>query len=138
MINAGAIAATSLIEGKTPQVQLQRMLLMFELYAGRKLAVDEAGYRSESETGHRNRAIGYMLRNFDVLTEDPMPVVERYFKQCSILVTCHDLAVMAATLANRGINPITGKQGDPRRVRRERPRRDGHLRNVQLCRRVVL
>jgi glutaminase len=110
MINAGAIAATSLIEGKTPQVQLQRMLSMFELYAGRKLEIDEAVYRSESETGHRNRAIGYMLRNFDVLMEDPMPVVERYFKQCSILVTCHDLAVMAATLANRGINPITGRQ----------------------------
>ena len=67
-------------------------------------------YRSESETGHRNRAIGHMLRNFDILTEPPEPVVDLYFKQCSVSVTCRDLGVMAATLANRGVNPLTRKQ----------------------------
>src|SRR5258706_15219839 len=51
-----------------------------------------------------------MLRNFDMITGDPAQVVELYFKQCSISVTCRDLALMAATLANRGINPVTGKQ----------------------------
>jgi glutaminase len=110
MINAGAIAATGLVEGMTPAIQLERTLTMFRHYAGRDLEIDEAVYRSESSTGHRNRAIGHMLRNFDILTEDPVPVVERYFQQCSILTTCHDLAMMAATLANRGINPVTGKQ----------------------------
>ncbi|MCI0743857.1 MAG: glutaminase A [Verrucomicrobia subdivision 3 bacterium] len=110
MINAGAIATTALIAGKSPATRLRRLLEMFALYAGRELTLDDAVYRSESETGHRNRAIGYMLRNFDILSEDPGPTVELYFQQCSVSVTCHDLGVMAATLANRGINPLTGKQ----------------------------
>lgn len=109
MINAGAIATTSLIEGKTPATRLRRLLEMFALYAGRPLSLDQSVYRSESETGHRNRAIGHMLRNFDILTSDPNPSVELYFQQCSVSVTARDLAVMAATLANHGVNPITGK-----------------------------
>ena len=83
---------------------------MFKRYAGRELKVDEHVYASESTTGHRNRAIGYMLRNFNVLEQDPMPVVETYFQQCSILGHCRDLAAMAATLANRGVNPLTNEQ----------------------------
>lgn len=110
MINAGAIATTSLIQGRTPQVRLRRLLEMFALYAGREVSLDESVYRSESETGHRNRAIGYMLRNFDILTSDPAPAVELYFQQCSVSVTARDLGVMAATLANRGVNPVTGKR----------------------------
>ena len=110
MINAGAIAAAGLISGKTPQLRLKRLLEMMGSYAGRDLDLDDAVYRSESETGHRNRAIGHMLRNFDMITGDPAPVVELYFKQCSISVTCRDLAIMAATLANRGVNPVTGRQ----------------------------
>ena len=110
MINAGAIATAGLIAGKSPETRLKRLLEMFGLYAGRELSLDDAVYRSESETGHRNRAIGHMLRNFDILTSDPTPVVELYFQQCSIAVTCRDLGVMAATLANRGVNPVTGKQ----------------------------
>jgi glutaminase len=110
MINAGAIAATSLVEGKTTKLRFERVLEMFSRYAGRSLEVDESVWRSESLTGHRNRAIGHMLRNFGIIEEDPMPVVEQYFRQCSILVTCRDLAMMAATLANRGINPLTGVQ----------------------------
>src|ERR1044071_5208819 len=88
MINAGAIAAAGLIAGKTPQVRQRRMLEMFSLYAGAELGIDDAVYRSESETGHRNRAIGHMLRNFDISRGDPTPVVELYFQQCSISVTC--------------------------------------------------
>jgi glutaminase len=83
---------------------------MFSTCAGRQLKVDQAVYQSESDTGHRNRAIGHMLRNFDKLTGDPAPTTEIYFQQCSISVTCRDLGVMAATLANRGVNPLTGKQ----------------------------
>jgi glutaminase len=110
MINAGAIASTGLVEGRTPQVRLARILEMFKRYAGRELKVDEKVHASESATGHRNRAIGFMLRNFNVLEQDPMPVVETYFQQCSILGHCRDLATMAATLANRGVNPLTNEQ----------------------------
>lgn len=110
MINAGAIATAGLIAGKTQQIRFNRVLQTFSMLAGRQLALDEQVYRSENETGHRNRAIGHMLRNFDILTEPPDPVVDLYFKQCSISVTCRDLAVMAATLANRGLNPVTKKQ----------------------------
>jgi glutaminase len=110
MINAGAIATAGLIAGKTPASRFNRILETFSLYAGRELGLNETVYRSESETGHRNRAIGHMLRNFDKLTGDPMPTTEIYFKQCSISVNCRDLGVMAATLANNGVNPLTGKQ----------------------------
>ena len=110
MINAGAIATTSLIAGKSPRTRLQRLLDMFALYTGHGVTVDEAIYCSESETGHRNRAIGHMLRNFDILTSDPTPAVELYFQQCSVSVTARDLGIMAATLANRGVNPVTGRQ----------------------------
>jgi glutaminase len=110
MINAGAIATTALIVGKTPNARLKRLMEMFGRYAGRNLALNNEVYQSENDTGHRNRAIGHMLRNFDILTSDPIPAVELYFKQCSISVTTHDLAVMAATLANRGVNPLTGQQ----------------------------
>lgn len=110
MINAGAIAAAGMIAGKTPAIRLQRILQSFSLCAGRELSIDEAVYRSESETGHRNRAIGHMLRNFNILSGPPDPVVELYFKQCSVSVTCRDLGIMAATLANRGVNPVTQKR----------------------------
>ena len=110
MINAGAIATAGMIAGKSPATRFRRILESFSAFAGRQLTIDEAVYRSEAETGHRNRAIGHMLRNFDILTETPEPVVDLYFKQCSIAVTCRDLGVMAATLANQGVNPITRKQ----------------------------
>ena len=110
MINAGAIATAGLIAGRTPEARFKRVLEAFGHHAGRELSLDEAVFRSENETGHRNRAIGHMLRNFEILTTDPIPVVELYFKQCSISVTCRDLGIMAATLANRGVNPVTGKQ----------------------------
>ncbi len=110
MINAGAIATAGLIAGKTANSRSRRILDAFSIYAGRELKVDHAVYLSESQTGHRNRAIGHMLRNFDKLTGDPAPTTEIYFQQCSIAVTCRDLGIMAATLANRGVNPLSGKQ----------------------------
>lgn len=110
MINAGAIASTGLVAGKTPEARLRRVVQSFSLFAGRNLSIDQTVYASESETGHRNRAIGHMLRNFDILTEAPEPVVDQYFRQCSIAVTCRDLAVMGATLANQGVNPLTQRR----------------------------
>jgi glutaminase len=110
MINAGAIATTGQIAGKSLTGRWQRILDMFAKFAGHPLELDEAVYRSESETGHRNRAIGHMLRNFNILTEPPDPIVDLYFRQCSIAVTARDLGIMAATLANAGVNPVTGER----------------------------
>ncbi|MGB0743959.1 MAG: glutaminase [Opitutales bacterium] len=102
------MATTSLVEGKTVKQKINRILDSMGRYCGRALTVEDSVYKSESSTGHRNRAIGYMLRNFEIIDEDPTPSLEAYFKQCSISITCRDLAIMAATLANGGINPVTG------------------------------
>ena len=110
MINAGAIAVSSLIQGATREARLQRVLDALSAYAGRPLDIDEAVFESERSTGHRNRAIGHMLRNYDIVIEDPEPALELYFRQCSVLVDCRDLALMAATLANGGVHPVTGQR----------------------------
>jgi len=107
MINAGAIATSSLVDGANREARLARVVGAVSAYAGRPLTVDEAVFESERSTGHRNRAIGHMLRNYDILKEDPEPALELYFKQCSILVDCRDLALIAATLANGGVNPVS-------------------------------
>ena len=77
-----------------------------------------AVFTSERATGHRNRAIAHLMRNFDILDDRLEESLDLYFKQCSILVTCTDLATMAATLANGGVHPLTGAAAlDPRYVR---------------------
>ncbi|MCW3096762.1 MAG: glsA [Chthonomonadaceae bacterium] len=108
MINAGAIASTALLSGDTPAAKLHYMMEAFSRYAGHSLTIDEAVYISERDTGFRNHAIAFLLRNFGILEEDPIAVVDLYFRQCAILVDCRDLAVMAATLAGGGKNPLTG------------------------------
>lgn len=113
MINAGAIATTSLVGGETVEAQWTRIHGALSTFAGRPLAVDEQVYQSESETGHRNRGIAWMLKNFGIVEGDPMAELENYFRQCSVLVSCRDLAHMAATLANRGVNPLTGERAVP-------------------------
>ena len=86
--------------------------------AGRELKVSESVFRSEDRAGHRNRALAWLLRSFNIIESDPEPVVLDYFRQCSVLVTAKDLAVMAATLANQGVNPVTGERVfAPRTVR---------------------
>jgi glutaminase len=108
MINAGAIVATSLVDGGDGEARLGRILEKFTRYAGRPLSVDEDIYLSEKHTGHRNRAIAHLLRNYEILEDDPEEPLDAYFRQCSILVTARDLALMGATLANDGVNPVTG------------------------------
>ena len=110
MINAGAIATCGQVLPKDGESRIQRIAAYLSRCAGETLEVDEEVYRSESETGHRNRAIGWMLRNFGIVDEDPHDILETYFQQCSLKVTCADLAVMAATLANQGVNPTTGER----------------------------
>ena len=108
MINAGAIVATSLVDGDDGTARIKRILEKFARYAGRDLDIDEAIYHSEKSTGHRNRAIAHLLRNYNILENDPEDPLDAYFRQCSILVTARDLALMGATLANDGVNPVTG------------------------------
>jgi glutaminase len=110
MVNAGAIACSGLIHAAKGDGALDYIRRALSRFAGRELDIDEAVYASESATGDRNRAIGYLLRTSNVIRDDVNAVVEVYFRQCAILVTARDSAVMAATLANRGINPVTGEQ----------------------------
>ncbi len=107
MINAGAIATAGMVKGKDVAHRLSRVLEKFSRYLDHPMTVDENVYQSECSTGHRNRAIGHMLRSFGMLQDPPEEALDLYFRQCSILVNCRDLALMAATLANNGVNPIT-------------------------------
>lgn len=109
MINAGAITASSLLPGDGPAQQVAALLDYLAAFVDHPLTVDERVHASESATGHRNRAIAYLLRSVDVLTGDPMAAVDVYFQQCAIQVTARDLALMAATLANGGVQPTTGR-----------------------------
>ncbi|HEX5586678.1 MAG TPA: glutaminase A [Acidimicrobiia bacterium] len=109
MVNAGAIVTTSLVRGDTGDDKLGRLLDAFGRFIGHDVAIDADVFNSERETGDRNRAIAYLMRNFGMLDGDVEQMLDLYFRQCSFLVTCRDLAVAGATLANRGRNPITGE-----------------------------
>lgn len=110
MVNAGAIATTSLIKGSGPTERLNRVLDMFQRYTGQDALVDISVFTSERNTGHRNRAMAHLMLNFGMIDQNIEEALDLYFQQCAVMVNCQDLAVMAATLANKGINPITGKQ----------------------------
>jgi glutaminase len=109
-VNAGAIATTSLVEGATAEEKWARILAIHEAFAGRKLGIDEEVYRSEAATNERNQAIAMLMRAYGRLYFEPVASTDVYTRQCSISVNASDLAVMAATLANGGRNPVTGKQ----------------------------
>lgn len=110
MVNAGAIATTSMIEPLGFSRPIDRILNEYSAFAGRDLDIDEAVFESENRTGHRNRAIAYLLKNSNVFENEVEEIVETYFRQCSTLVDCRDLATMAATLASTGVNPVSGER----------------------------
>ena len=110
MINAGAIAMASLIKRSPVETGVQAFVDKMSDAAGRSLRIDSAVLQSETLTGNRNRAIAYLMRNFAIIDEQVHETLHQYFAQCSMLVTCQDMAMMAATLANIGANPITGKR----------------------------
>ncbi|WP_210257759.1 glutaminase A [Xanthobacter sp. SG618] len=108
MVNAGAIACSGLIAESTGGDAFELIRQALGRFAGRDLGVDEAVFESERSTGDRNRAIAYLLRTYGGVTGDVDRLLDVYFRQCSVLVTARDLAVMGATFANHGVNPLTG------------------------------
>lgn len=108
MVNAGAIVTTALVAGETAADRFDRIRNRLGAFAGRELDMDIAVYESEQESGDRNRALAYLMRSAGSLIASVDETLDVYFRQCSLLVTSRDLAVMAATLANGGVNPITG------------------------------
>ena len=109
MINTGAITVTALLHARYRERTLDHLLARLGAAAGRQLTVDEAVYQSEHRTGHRNRAIAHLLLNFGIVHSEAEAALDVYFRQCAILVTCRDLAMMGATLANIGRHPLTGE-----------------------------
>ena len=116
MVNAGAIVTSTLVAGRTREDQFARIVGGLSAFAGHPLDVDERVFSSERDTGDRNRAIAYLMRSAELLDEDVEQQIDNYFRQCSVIVTAQDLAVMAATLANAGVNPVTGVEVVPRDV----------------------
>lgn len=110
MVNAGAIATTSLMTRLVPEAPWADLLNGLGRFAGRPLRLDAEVFQCESRTNGRNRGIAHLLHGYDRVYCDPDVAVELYTRQCSVAVTTHDLAVMAATLADGGVNPLTGEQ----------------------------
>ena len=108
MVNAGAIACSGLIAESAGDEAFELIRSALGRFAGRDLGVDEAVFESERSTGDRNRAIAYLLRTYGGVAGDVDRLLDVYFRQCSVLVTARDLAVMGATFANHGVNPLSG------------------------------
>jgi len=116
LINAGAIAISSLIAGSDPVAQTQRILQFFRDVADNPaLEINQAVHRSESDTAHRNRSLAYFLKHNGVLNCDVEDVLDVYFSHCSVEATCTDLARMALVLANNGVDPIRNLRLMPKR-----------------------
>jgi glutaminase len=110
MVNSGAIACSGLIHEAKGNDAAEYIRNALGSFAGRSLDVNESVFASEKLTGDRNRAIAYLLRNYGIIKGDVGAVLDVYFRQCSVLVSARDLALMAATLANGGVNPLTGER----------------------------
>jgi len=107
MVNAGAIATTSLVPGETVEARWKFIHGGLSRFAGRTLPLNEEVYASASETNYRNQALARLLQSFGRIFIDPAQATDLYTKQCSLNVSAKDLAVMGATLADGGVNPIT-------------------------------
>lgn len=107
MVNAGAIATTSLVPGATPDDRWRFIQDGLSRFAGRRLDLDDAVYASATATNFRNRSIAALLHSLDRLGCGPAEATDLYTRQCALTVTARDLSVMGATLAAGGVNPLT-------------------------------
>jgi glutaminase len=110
LVNPGAITATSMIEGTTADSVWHTIINTLDDFAGRQLNVNREVYKSESETNQRNQAIAMLMYAYEHIKSNPLQATDLYTRQCSVNVNARDLAMMAATLANAGRNPVTSKQ----------------------------
>jgi glutaminase len=110
MVNAGAIAVTDLVVGNDIGERVDVVRSLYQRYLGRRPELDHHVWASERATGNRNRAIAYLLLSRGIVDDRVEETLDLYFAQCSVLVTCDDLAVIGATLANHGVHPVTGEQ----------------------------
>ncbi len=110
LVNAGAIATTSLAKGDNAGERWESVLTCLRDFAARDLTLIDEVYKSEAETNLRNRSIATLLANYGRVYSDPLEATDIYTKQCSVGVSAKDLAIMGATLANNGVNPITKKK----------------------------
>ena len=108
MVNAGAIAATSLVQGESSNEKWEYLADGLSRFAGRDLRLSDETYASASATNHRNRAIANLLASRNRIYWDPAETVDLYTRQSCLLTSAEDLAVMTATLADGGVNPVTG------------------------------
>jgi glutaminase len=110
LVNAGAIATTSLISGRDAEDKWNKILNFYSKAAGEKLVLIDEVYKSEAATNTGNKALSMLLAKYDRIYADPFESVDIYTKQCSVGVNAAQLARMGATLANNGVNPATGEQ----------------------------
>ena len=108
MVNAGALATSSLVPGHAAPEKFAAISEVLSAFAGRRLDVDEEVYDSEITTNYRNRGIAHLLYGYGRMYCDPDVATDLYTRQCALRVTARDLAVMGATLADGGVNPLTG------------------------------
>jgi glutaminase len=131
MVNAGAIATTSLVPGATAQAKWHAIHNGLSRFAGRPLTLDEEIYASASRSNHRNQAIARLLEGYGCLHFDTLATLDLYTRQSALNVTARDLAVMAATLADGGVNPATRER--KRRRRWHHHRCAGQRRASHIC-----
>jgi glutaminase len=110
LVNPGAIATTSFVKGASRDEIWKSILSFYSDFAGRPLSVNQEVFKSESDTNQRNQAIGMLMLAYGYIKSEPQRATDIYTEQCSVSVNAKDLAMMAATLANGGKNPVTGKQ----------------------------
>lgn len=110
LVNPGAIASTSLIGGQDSVAKWKNIIDIHSAFAGRALTVNWPVYVSEAGDNMRNQAIAHLLFAYGRMYFDPVQSTDLYTKQCAINVNAKDLANMAATLANGGVNPVTRKK----------------------------
>src|SRR5262249_37393683 len=107
LVSAGAIASVSMVPAQGAQNRWDRIAATISAFAGRLLPVDEQVYRSVAATNWHNQGIAWLLKGYDVVKGNPIEALDLYTRQCSLSVTARDLAVMGATLASGGTNPLT-------------------------------